>query len=227
MTTKVLVGIPARDTVMTGFAHSLAAMAAVTAASELVEVRLHTSTGTLIADQRAKIAKEAVDSGADWLLMIDSDMRFPADALLQMLTRNVPIVAANYTTRRAPPEPVAFKRLSTAEKLWTLEDSTGLEECAGIGMGLFLVHTDVLKAMDKPWFNIPYLPETDGWWGEDVWFCNQARKAGFATMLDHDLSKQVKHIGQREYDYRDAEEFKDEVQAMWEAGQCRSQRSQS
>lgn len=224
---NVMIGVPARDTVMTGFAHAITTMVARTAASTSMEVRLTFSSGTLICDQRDRLAKAAVEEGADWLLYIDSDMRFPSDSLIRMLERGEPIVAANYTTRRAPAEPVAFKQLSTAEKLWTTPESTGLEECAAVGMGLFLVNTQVFRDMEKPWFFIPYIKESDGHWGEDVWFCNQARKAGYATMIDHDLSKEVKHIGLREYDYLDAEAMREEVSAQWAAGQARKTRMQA
>ncbi|QTC88106.1 glycosyltransferase family 2 protein [Brevundimonas pondensis] len=215
MTVKVMVGIPARDTVMTGFAHSLAVMMGASACVPDLELRLVTQSGTLICDQRSKLAQSCLDEGCDWLMMLDSDMRFPADTLLRLLKHNEPIVTANYSTRRSPSEPVAFRSLKTCEKLYTEAESEGLEECAANGMGVSLIHRSVFEAMEKPWFYIPYIPASDGHWGEDVWFCNQARKAGFATLVDHDLSRSVKHIGLREYDYIDALAVKDEVVAKW------------
>jgi len=207
---KVLIGVPARDTVMTGFAHSLATLVGVSAAAGL-EVRLVTSAGTLICDQRAKLAQAAVDEGFDWLLFADSDMRFPGDALLRLIARGEAVVTCNYTTRRAPAEPVAFRRIGTLEKLYTEADSTGLEECAANGLGLALISTEVLRAVPKPWFYIPYIPDCDGHWGEDVWFCNAVRKAGWPVWVDHDLSRQVRHIGLRDYDFMDALAVRDEV----------------
>lgn len=217
--TKVLIGVPARDTVMTGFAHSLAVMMGVSACIPDLEIRLVTQSGTLICDQRAKLAQTCLDDDCDWLMMLDSDMRFPGDTLIRMLQRNEPIVTANYSTRRVPPEPVAFRSIKTCEKLYTAPESTGLEEVAANGLGVALIHRSVFEAMEKPWFYIPYIPSSDGHWGEDVWFCNQARKAGFATLVDHDLSKSVKHIGIREYDYLDADAVKDEVVAEWRKSQ--------
>ena len=35
--------------------------------------------------------------------------------------------------------------------------------------------------------------------GEDVYFCTMARVHGFEVWVDHDLSKEVTHIGQFEY----------------------------
>jgi hypothetical protein len=171
------------------------------------------------ADQRNSLAKAALDEGFDWLLMLDSDMRFPSDTLARLLDRNVPIVTCNYSTRRSPAEPIAFKSISTLEKLYTDEESTGLEECSANGLGVALIHRTVFEQMPKPWFNIPYIPASDGHWGEDVWFCNQARKAGFPVFVDHDLSKEVKHIGMREYSYEDTLAIREDVVALWQAEQ--------
>lgn len=211
---KVKIGIPARDTVMTGFAHSLAMLVGYSVAAG-IEVSLTTSAGTLICDQRNNLAKATLDEGCDYLLFLDSDMRFPSDTLVRLLAHEEPIVTCNYSTRRSPPEPVAFRDIKTCEKLYTDPESEGLEECAANGLGVALIHRSVFEAMDHPWFLIPYIRESDGHWGEDVWFCNQARKAGFATLVDHDLSRAVKHIGLREYDYFDAHAVKDEVVAKW------------
>ena len=35
--------------------------------------------------------------------------------------------------------------------------------------------------------------------GEDMYFCREAQKAGFKVYIDHDLSKQVRHIGVLEF----------------------------
>lgn len=219
---KVKVGVPARDHVHAGFFHACAMMIAKSAVIG-IEVGLTTSAGTLIADQRNGLAKATLDEGFDWLLMLDSDMRFPSDTLVRLLDHNQPIVTCNYTTRRPPAEPVAFRSITTLEKIYTEEDSTGLEECAANGMGVALIHRTVFEQMEKPWFYIPYIPASDGFWGEDVWFCNQARKAGFPTLIDHDLSKEVHHIGVREYDYQDSILMKDEVVARWQAEQASKQ----
>lgn len=210
---KVKVGIPARDTVMTGFAHSLAMLVGASSREPGLELSVYTSSGTLICDQRNQIAKAALESDCDWVLYLDSDMRFPPETLLRLLERNVPIVSANYSSRRAPAEPIAFKSIGTLEKLYTEEDSTGLEEVSANGFGVMLIHTSVFRTIPKPWFYIPYIPEKDGHWGEDVWFCNAARKAGFDVLVDHDLSKEVRHIGVREYDYLDTLAVRAEVEA--------------
>lgn len=217
MTVKVKIAVPARDSVMTGFFHSASMMMAASANHPDIELSLSTSAGTLICDQRQSLAQAMLNEGCDWILYLDSDMRFPKETLLRLLARNAPFVTCNYTTRRAPAEPVAFKRIGTLEKLYTDPDSEGVEACSANGLGIALIHRVVFEQTPKPWFHIPYIPEKDGFWGEDVWFCNSVRKAGFDILVDHDLSKEVKHIGLREYDYLDAAAVKEEVVALWTA----------
>ena len=211
-----MIGTPCGDTVQTFFMYDLANMigATISAIGDEIDISFYVLAGTVLAESRISLADKALSTGSDYILYIDSDMRFPPDALVRLIKRDQPIVAANYTTRRAPAEPVTYKSIARGEKLWTLPESEGLEECSGTGFGFILIHMSVFKAMEKPWFYNPYIPQVDGFWSEDVWFCNQARKAGFATMIDHDLSKQVKHIGGREYDYLDAFAMMDEVKAL-------------
>ena len=210
---------------MTGFAAALATLTGATcAAFPEIELAVVVSSGTVIDAQRRGLAKDACDRGFDYLLFLDSDMRFPMDTIARMLDHKLPIVAANYTTRRAPAEPVTYRSISTGEKLWTLPESTGLEECSATGLGVTLIHTSVFKAMPKPWFYVPYLKEIDGTWGEDIWFFNEARKAGFPVFIDHDLSKEVYHIGLREFDYLDAYAMRDTVKAMHKKSVSRKER---
>ena len=93
--------IPARDEVHAGFAKDLAVLSAHSyAAPEWSKLDILMVSGTLIADQRMKLVRMALDGGADYLLFLDSDMRFPSHVVNQLLKRDLPIVAANYATRR-------------------------------------------------------------------------------------------------------------------------------
>lgn len=213
-----MIGTPCGDQCQTFFMYDLVNMvgSTVSAIGEDVNISFFVLAGTVLAESRIDLAKKALEQDADYILYIDSDMRFPPDALVRLIKRDVPIAACNYTTRRPPAEPVTYVSIKEGKKLWTLPESEGMEECSATGFGFVLIHTSVFKAMEKPWFYNPYIPEADGFWSEDVWFCNQARKAGFPTMIDHDLSKEIKHIGAREYDYLDAYSVMPEVKEMIE-----------
>lgn len=203
---NVSICIPARDEVATGFAHDLAMLSARWYGSAPPNTRfdVHIVNGTLIADQRAKLARMALQSGADYALFLDSDMRFPSYLLEKLVAHGKDIVACNYATRRLPVKTVAFSDFATLQCIYS-HDRTGLEEVDAIGMGAMLVKTEVFRKLPQPWFNVSYLPSGGMYVGEDIYFCKLAQAHGFKVLVDHDLSKDVKHIGKMEFTHEHAE----------------------
>ena len=203
---KVGVVTPARDMVMTGFAFDAMNMLAYTAAVRPdIQLGSYTSLGTMIFDQRIKLAREAVQEGCDYVMWIDSDMRFPKDTLIRLLNHKRDMVGCNYVTRHVPPEPISFILTRDGTK-WarvpTVRESTGLQKVTGTGMGVMMTSATVLKALDKPnqpmfWFQYSTTNHTT--LGEDIYFCINAGRNGFDIWIDHDLSKTVKHIGTFEF----------------------------
>jgi hypothetical protein len=65
-----------------------------------------------------------------------------------------------------------------------------------MGFGIVLIEARVFEAMEKPWFLVEWI-DTDGggFCGEDTYFCERAKGAGFTPMVDHDLTKETTHIG--------------------------------
>jgi hypothetical protein len=141
-------------------------------------------------------------------------MRFPPDTILRLLDRKERIVGANYTTRRDPYLPVAFPDLRYAkERVFTTPDSTGLEPVEALGFGCVMVEMDVFRKVPEPWFCVTWNPDTKVYMGEDVWFCCQAREHGETVYVDHDLSKDIKHIGGFEYGVEHAIQAKEQRDA--------------
>jgi hypothetical protein len=98
--------VPARDEVHTAFAFDFAKMVGRDSrhrcSKEGNGLKLYTMAGTLIFDQREKLVDAALAEGCEAILFIDSDMRFPADIIDVLLSREVPIVGVNAVTRRKP-----------------------------------------------------------------------------------------------------------------------------
>ena len=146
---KVAICVPCRDTVMTGFAFDLAKLCAyegVTRCAKGGSLLIYQVPGTLIFDQRERLAEQALKDGADAILWIDSDMRFPKDALQILLSRKLPIVGVNATTRRFPCLPTALDIDEESKDLVkvTSKDKTGLEQVMGVGFGMVLIRKEVL-----------------------------------------------------------------------------------
>ncbi|HEY6028335.1 MAG TPA: hypothetical protein VIV09_15670, partial [Pseudolabrys sp.] len=107
---KIGIVSPARDMVHTGYAFDLANMIGFTCATRPdITIGSYVSLGTMIFDQRIKLVREAMEEGCDYILWLDTDMRFPKDTLIRLLAHDRDIVAANYVTRQIPPEPVSFQ----------------------------------------------------------------------------------------------------------------------
>ena len=152
---RVGVCVPCRDEVHTGFAFDFARMAAHDASVRCKDgkggLSLYTMPGTLIFDQREKLAEVALKEGCDAILFIDSDMRFPPDIISILLSREVPIVCVNATTRRKPVTPTAKKMTKymdgeTLVHKWENIDSRGkegIEEVTAVGFGAVLIEGSI------------------------------------------------------------------------------------
>lgn len=168
------------------------------------ELGLYMSAGTYVHRSREQLAEKALQAGADYILWVDADMRFPPDALVRLLLHDKDMVGINYSKRGLPAEFVATKHVDwetdeESEKCVTRSDSTGLESVDAIGFGLVLMRTHVFKrlASERPWFW--YEMKGYGHIGEDVYFCRLVKEAGLDIYVDHDLSRECSHIGSLEY----------------------------
>lgn len=203
---KLAICVPCRDSVMSGFAFDLAKMVGYHSRNTDDEIIVLQMSGTLIFSQRENLADQALAAGAEAILWIDSDMRFPMNTLEIMLSRDVPILGVNATTRRYPVVPTAMTlEVKEDSHEWTKVDSRGkdgIQEVTAVGFGVTLTRADVFKQMPKPWFDILWT-DKGGIIGEDVHFCIKAQDCGIPTFVDHDLSPLIKHIGIKEFGWDD------------------------
>ena len=161
-----------------------------------LDLRRFLATGCEIPQLREKVTTAALHAGCDWLLYLDTDMRYPPDSLVRLLAHNQPVVGANYTARRPPFEPVSAKR--DGEKIvrvYTEPDSTGLEAVGSTGMGCLLVSAEVLTLMKPPRFMIPWVADDLDHAPEDLFFSRKLNEVGAIIYIDHDLSHEVRHLG--------------------------------
>lgn len=178
---------PTRDTVYAGFAYDLGNLL-----QKESDARFYISQGSLLPNLRTLLVKTALTGGASHVLFIDSDMRFPTYALEQLLARGGDIIGANCKQRT--------QDQWTARRDGVFLSSTGrsdLEKADTIGFGVTLIARAVFEKIPEPWFATPY--DGDKFIGEDVFFCEMARKAGFQPVVDHALSQVVKHAGLVEF----------------------------
>ena len=207
MKSPICICVPCGTMVHTGFTFDLTRMVGYwTRRHPDQELKLISLPGTVLARQRFQIAKKALEDDAGHLLWIDSDMRFPHDALDRLLAHDKDIVLANYSTRGGILVSTACA-LDESE-LVTRPDSTGLEIALHGGFGLALIKREVFEQMNYPWFACPFDLDRDDFIGEDVFWCAQARKSGFDVWVDQDVSKEMRHCGSFEYTHEHAAQHK-------------------
>ena len=230
---RLKVIIPCFDKVDALFAIDLGNLMALTASmmppDEGHELGLEMNIGTYIHQSRTEILQHSIEEGATHVLWLDSDMRFPADAFVRLLQRELPIVGINYSKRRFPPEFVALKKIPWEKDevgivLETTDDSEGVEEVDALGFGCVLMEVAALANLPdpkhEPWFWFAKTPQGRTI-GEDVYFCKfmLQDKLNQRIFVDHDLSKQCAHIGAFEFRCDHVvriEEYKDEIRAELE-----------
>ena len=192
--TTVALCIPSGDRWHAGFALDVAKLVGAeslhdpTLALAVLNVR-----GSILPQLRATLATQALGIGADWLLWLDSDMRFPKDTLRRLLAHDRPIVGCNYPTRQPP---ITTGCIRGTETIYTAPESHGLESVDRMGFGCVLVARDVFVRMERPWFIFGYNRHEDGYIGEDYYWFQKAKAMGHDVWVDHDLSHEIFHLGE-------------------------------
>lgn len=198
-TIDVVIATPCTDSVKAGFALDLAMLYGRTLAHGLSAAVVQ-NRGTIIPQQRATLVDAALKMHAEYLLFVDSDMRFPKDALVRLLAHEQPIVGVNYPRRRHPVLPTA-ERVTSGQRefLFTDQESDGLVKVTQCGLGFMLIHMAVFQVLAEPWFQIGFTKDDGQYVGEDFFFCKRARDAGFSILIDQSLSREIRHTGDLEY----------------------------
>ena len=193
---KVSICIPVRDQVTSTFTYCLA-MLMKRCGEKNINVTLNMVMGSEVAMQRQQLVTEALETNCTHLLWLDSDMKFPSDALFSLLSHKKDIVGANYSTRVKPHRPVAFKNESNLDK--RVFGGKGVEEVFALGSGLLLVNRCVYENMSRPHYSIEWNDNYTNLVGEDIYFCKKASAHGYTSHIDHALSERIAHIGMKEF----------------------------
>jgi hypothetical protein len=194
---RLVIGGPTLATVPASFAIDLAQLYATTLdTGPWSSVTLGFIGATYVHVGREAVLEQAIRCQATHVLWLDTDMTFPPDTALRLAQHDQPIVAANCVMR----DP---RLLCTAQRqgrrVETRPASTGLETVDSVGTAVMLMRTDVVADLARPWFAHGRHWETGADIGEDIRFCQALRAAGHEILIDHDLSKEIGHIGQFTY----------------------------
>ncbi len=191
---KVIIAIPSGTMVHADFMVSVTALAAYSM-QQGVHVMLVNKQRSSIEVNRCGLALIAQDQKADYVLFIDSDMTFPPDTLVRLLNARVNVIACNAAKREDPPTEVV--------EMYPNYEKKGVTPVKRVGMGVMLIDMKVFRRLKMPYFKIVWYEYKGTFSGEDYYFCEEVRKAGMKVHCDHDLSKEIGHIGTRTYKLED------------------------
>lgn len=156
------------------------------------------------ANYEQMVLKRLEDKEIHWthFLSVEDDMCFPHDALHRLAKWKVPIVGANYSTNKGEKQKFTSMGLNN-QRCVTSEDSTGLEEVRILPQGFTLVAREVYEKLERPWYLSGYCTESGAHTFPDQYFSEKAAAAGFKLYVDHDISKEIIHVGVHNYTFRD------------------------
>lgn len=186
---KVIVGLPCNEMMKSKTAHAIGCLCIQN--PEIIDFLMIQSCD--IASSRMWLVKEAKKLGATHLLFVDSDMVFPASTLKTLLSRDKDIIGVEYNKRQFPLQTVTAY-MPDVEKSETEPFKVGVA-----GTGVMLIKLDIFDnpKMDKNWFSFGRNAEGKNVIGEDGWFCNTARDAGYDVWVDPSIK--VWHAGEYLY----------------------------
>jgi hypothetical protein len=157
---------------------------------------------------RNSIFKQAQDIDADYLFMIDCDMKFPSDALERMIALDKDIVAGVYYMRGYPHLPMVYEWIDNndfAHHRNLVKIPTEPFKADSVGSGFLLISKKVLdgytkdtyKKHGKPFSHKIYDDGLGGdTVGEDTSFCMRMRELGYEIWADPTI--ELGHIGKLE-----------------------------
>jgi hypothetical protein len=218
---KLFIGLPAYDfKISVKMAIALAEFC-VKAQQHGVVIQISNVSGcSVVSRVRNIIANEFLESQAEHLLMIDSDMTFKADDIFRMLAWNQtkPIVAAVGVARKK--EKVYFSSLDQDEDNNIIMDRMGLVKVKRVGTGFIMIQRSVFEVMRDAHPEWKYMDQNtgkmlqsffdfkstpDGYVGEDYVFCDRAHEHGFTAWVDPTIK--LGHMGVMEYEGSFGEDF--------------------
>ena len=145
-----------------------------------------------VAKARNEIVKNAMDKKFDYVLMVDSDIILPKDAL-QLMTEDCPDICLGVYPRKNTKngETELFKdnskdffdRFKYSEITGPLTERICRMEVKGGGFGCALVALSVFEKMAYPWFKFEAYKDFTAL-SEDLFFCDRAGKMGYKIWAD-------------------------------------------
>lgn len=150
---------------------------------------------SLVYDARESLVNTFLQSEADAMMFIDSDMTFDPRSIEYLAEHNQPFVTAKAFKRVSPYQPCFYNKIELQPDGQVylespVEYGAGLLKIDGAGMACVLIRREVFEKIEPPYF----FPTVG--LGEDLSFCMKLKEAGIPMYVDTTL--QFGHLAQVE-----------------------------
>lgn len=166
-----------------------------------LECRLVNVRSSILSKNRLDIVKTARKLKATHILYLDTDHTFPPYLVHALAQHGKPVVAANCVTKQIPANTTARQRSTDprGQAVYSDPDTMGLEQVWRVGTGVMLVEVSIFDKIGLGVWDMKYLDHAEDYQGEDWTFCEACEKAGIPIYVDHEISRQIGHVGNYEY----------------------------
>lgn len=152
------------------------------------------SSGYDVATTRNNIGNQAKAESADYVLMVDNDVRLPGDALRNLLEEPVDVCLGFYAhrwgnvfdgrTNVCKLGEFNYTQMYSADELRALREAgVTREKIHGGGLGCALIRTDVFERIPFPYFQWTHYNDGNVL-GEDLNFCERCHEHGIKIHVD-------------------------------------------
>lgn len=166
-----------------------------------VEVKINiNSSGSLLIAERNRLNKAFLASDCTHMLCIDSDLGWPAHAVLGMLNHDVDFIGGCYPARGE--NVFLFRPFKKEDGSLIKHSKKDILLMQYIPSGFMLIKRHVIERMNSHFSHLYFEPKNENlkhengyclfntevldgeFWGEDYVFCRRAREAGFDIWVD-------------------------------------------
>lgn len=155
--------------------------------------RFSVSEGTYLEKARNDIHNKFIESGLEYMMMLDSDIMFPPKILETLMSHKLPIVGGWYRDKKAEDHhPAVYDFVEDQSEFSVFrhrkEPGSGLEKVAAMGAGCWLMTRETAVTLGKD----PYGHNIAGG-GEDFKLCRKLMDLNIPLHVDWSLN--CAHLG--------------------------------
>jgi hypothetical protein len=134
------------------------------------------------------IARDFLDSGADFLLTLDSDT-VPTKNPLDLIKHDVDIVGGVYPAWKDDTYVwlACWLDKDGSYKQYPIRQRDGIQEVDALGTGCMCIKREVLQKISMPFIDKIREGVGDRELGHDLYFCKRAKELGFEVYADWDM----------------------------------------